>query len=69
MTALGRPQPHIGAEPKTTESRHFCRSQGLNCGFRGWGGWGSNPRPADYESSPPAAFFSAADLVRSDLMR
>jgi hypothetical protein len=49
MTALGRLQPHIGAELKTTESRHFCRSQGLNCGFRKWGGWGSNPRPADYE--------------------
>jgi hypothetical protein len=25
-------------------------AQGLNCGFREWGGWGSNPRPADYES-------------------
>jgi hypothetical protein len=24
---------------------------------------------ADYESSPPAAFFIAADLVRSDLTR
>ena len=31
---------------------------------RRWGGWGSNPRPADYESSPPAAPVSAADLLR-----
>ena len=50
MTALGHLQPHIGAELKITESRQFCRSQGLNCGFREWGGWGSNPRPADYEN-------------------
>ena len=53
MTASGRLQPHIGAELKITESRHFCRSQGLNCGFREWGGWGSNPRPADYEKPGP----------------
>ena len=54
MMALGHLQPHIGGELKITESRHFCRSQGLNCGFREWGGWGSNPRPADYENYGPA---------------
>jgi hypothetical protein len=54
MTALGRLQPHIGSELKITESRHFRRSQDLNGGFREWGGWGSNPRPADYEKSGPA---------------
>jgi hypothetical protein len=50
MAALGRLQPHIGSELKITEFRRLRRSQGLNCGFREWGGWGSNPRPADYES-------------------
>src|SRR5215471_18381399 len=29
-----------------------------------WGGWDSNPGPADYESSPPAALVSMADLGR-----
>jgi hypothetical protein len=31
--------------------RRFCRSQGLTCGFKEWGGWDSNPGPADYESA------------------
>jgi hypothetical protein len=32
-----------------------------------WGGWGSNPRPTDYESSPPAALVRAVDLPRRGL--
>jgi hypothetical protein len=31
-------------------------------GHMWWGGWGSNPRPADYESSPPAAVVGPSDL-------
>jgi hypothetical protein len=29
-----------------------------------WGGWDSNPGPADYESSPPAVLVTIADLRR-----
>ena len=29
-----------------------------------WGGWGSNPRPADYESRRPVALVRACDLGR-----
>src|SRR5437660_962577 len=29
------------------------RQDGLRRLLREWGGWGSNPRPADYESSMP----------------
>ena len=29
-----------------------------------WGGWGSNLRPTDYESSPPAALAMLAELGR-----
>jgi hypothetical protein len=36
----------------------------LVSGASEWGGWGSNPRPTDYESSPPAALVRAADLGR-----
>ena len=31
------------------------------------GGWGSNPRPTDYESSPPAGHVRAADLHKHGL--
>ena len=32
--------------------------------MRGRGGWDSNPGPADYESSPPVALVTGADLGR-----
>jgi homospermidine synthase len=34
-----------------------------------WGGWDSNPRPTDYESSPPAALVRMADLGRYGWIR
>jgi Glyoxalase-like domain len=37
--------------PKITKPRGFCRSQSPPCGFGEWGGWDSNPGPADYESA------------------
>jgi hypothetical protein len=30
-------------------ARHSCRPQGFTGKFEKWGGWGSNPRPANYE--------------------
>jgi hypothetical protein len=32
---------------------HLRSSQGLTGSFAEWGGWGSNPRPADYEKYGP----------------
>jgi hypothetical protein len=29
----------------------YRRSRAFSFEFQGWGGWGSNPRPADYESA------------------
>jgi hypothetical protein len=49
--ASDRTQLHIWPEAKITKVGHFRRSQGLSCGFSEWGGWDSNPRPADYESA------------------
>ena len=49
---------------KITKASHSRRSRGLICGFREWGGWDSNPGPADYESSPPACLLVASDLRR-----
>ena len=46
--------PHTAAytaESKITRARHFRSSQVITCGFGEWGGWGSNPRPTDYESA------------------
>jgi len=35
-------------------------------GLELWGGWDSNPRPTDYESSPPATLvIMAAELVNT----
>jgi hypothetical protein len=39
------------AKYRTDTVRYFCRSQALTCDFNVWGGWGSNPRPTDYESA------------------
>ena len=33
---------------------HLRSSQRLTGSFAEWGGWGSNPRPADYENYGPA---------------
>jgi hypothetical protein len=53
MTALCRVQPHTGVKPKITTAGSFSSSRGLIGKFGEWGGWGSNPRPADYENSGP----------------
>ena len=37
--------------------------------FGEWGGWGSNPGPADYESSTPASCPTWCDLGGRDLTR
>jgi hypothetical protein len=49
--AHGHTQPHTRLRGKITKAAHFRRSQGLICGFGEWGGWDSNPGPADYESA------------------
>ena len=54
MAVSCRTQPHVGAESKIMRAKRSCRSQGLTRNFARWGGWGSNPRPADYENYGPA---------------
>jgi hypothetical protein len=51
MTASRRAQPHMVTASKIETVQHFCSSQAITCGFNEWGGWGSNPRPTDYESA------------------
>ncbi len=51
MTASGRIRLHIGLELKITKASEFRRSKPLTCGSEEWGGWDSNPGPADYESA------------------
>jgi hypothetical protein len=53
MTALRRTQLHSVVAYKIETARHFCRSKALTCTLNEWGGWGSNPRPTDYESGTP----------------
>ena len=50
--------------PSQAESRitMFARSDGLKQYLRRVGGWGSNPRPADYESGSPAGCFICSEL-------
>jgi hypothetical protein len=51
FAAHGCLQLHTRLMGKITKASHFRRSQGLICGFKEWGGWDSNPGPADYESA------------------
>jgi hypothetical protein len=51
MTALRRTQPHMVTASKIDMVQYFRRSKALTCGSDEWGGWGSNPRPTDYESA------------------
>jgi hypothetical protein len=51
FAAHGCIRPHIRLMGKITKARSFCRSQGLIWRFGEWGGWDSNPGPADYESA------------------
>ena len=43
--------PHTGAKAKITLRRDLRRSEALIWAFEAWGGWDSNPGPADYESA------------------
>src|SRR5436190_17886945 len=45
------------------------KSQPSNCRSDMWGGWDSNPGPADYESSQPAACPIRCDLGEHKLAR
>ncbi len=69
FTAHGCIQPHTRLAGKITKDLHSRRSQGLICGFLVWGGWDSNPGPADYESSTPATCPICCDLGRRSLTR
>ena len=51
FAACGRTQPHTHLRDKITKVVSFRRSQPLTCGSEEWGGWDSNPGPADYESA------------------
>ena len=53
LAAPGRIRLHTRLTGKITKTRRFRRSQTASCGFGEWGGWGSNPRPADYEKYGP----------------
>jgi hypothetical protein len=59
----------IAAESKITRVRHFRRSEPLTGTFKEWGGWDSNPRPTDYESSLPATRLIWRDLGGHELTR
>ena len=66
-TRILRPQTAYSrtSSPPHPRSRTFsvpAGQVGLTGIAREWGGWGSNPRPTDYESSPPAALVRVADL-------
>jgi hypothetical protein len=41
----------MGAKAKITPRRDFRWSEDLIWAFEEWGGWDSNPGPADYESA------------------
>jgi len=64
MAASGCTQPHIRLVSKIAESTCFRTQSRLTSNSGEWGGWDSNPGPADYESSPPAGLVRLADLGR-----
>jgi integrase len=51
FTATSRAQPHKRPSAKIEKMRRIRRSQRMTGALSKWGGWGSNPRPADYESA------------------
>jgi hypothetical protein len=51
IVASGRIQPHTRLRGKITNVPRCRRSEAITCGSGGWGGWDSNPGPADYESA------------------
>jgi hypothetical protein len=43
--------PHTAAYPCGIKDLEIAASPQVTWGFLGWGGWDSNPGPADYESA------------------
>ena len=43
--------PHTAAYPSRIKDLADQVFLQVTCGFLGWGGWDSNPGPADYESA------------------
>jgi hypothetical protein len=43
--------PHIAAYPCRIKDLEIAAFPQVTCGFLRWGGWDSNPGPADYESA------------------
>jgi hypothetical protein len=69
FAAHGCTRPHTGLTSKIAKAGSFRRSQALNCNVGAWGGWDSNPGPADYESSKPATCPIPCDLRGHGLTR
>jgi hypothetical protein len=73
-TYLAQRPASPGSTPHTAAHRHGFQDRGtpsISAGHRRaigtkreWGGWDSNPRPTDHESSPPAARAIGSDLGR-----
>ena len=43
--------PHTAAYACRIKDLEIATFTQVTCGFLGWGGWDSNPGPADYESA------------------
>jgi hypothetical protein len=81
LPRICRSQPHTAtpsrAQPhsRTSTPTSHGPSPSVSAGHRPhadldeWGGWGSNPRPANYESRRPAVDFRAPGLGEQKLMR
>ena len=67
LAAPGCIRLHTRLADKITKATHSRTSQALICGSKAWGGWDSNPGPADYESSPPATCPMRFDLGGHEL--
>jgi hypothetical protein len=65
------PAPHTAAHrhdgPRSRSKIEAAGQVGRTRTLRKWGGWGSNPGPADYESGPPVAPLIAAELRKGTL--
>jgi len=68
--ASGCSRLHTAAHPtgrQDHEGYAFPHVAGPYLGSKAWGGWDSNPGPADYESSPPATCPMRFDLGGHEL--
>jgi hypothetical protein len=62
FAAPGRVQPPTRLQGKIAKARRFRRSHALKWAFGEWGGWDSNPGPADYETRQPQPTETPPDL-------